>query len=64
MIIDTLDQIFPKGYTKTQGNHENMEDINIESQNHDYSPLQDPNHQGLTSTPSREKFRGYISPMG
>jgi hypothetical protein len=34
-----------------------MENINIESQNHDYSSLQDPHHQGFNSTP-----RNYLIP--
>jgi hypothetical protein len=41
MILHTLDERFPKGDIKMQGNHENVENINIESHNHDYSSLQD-----------------------
>jgi len=35
-ILNTMDERFPKGDIKTQGKHENVEEINIESQNHDY----------------------------
>jgi hypothetical protein len=44
MILHTLDERLPKGDIKMQGNHENVEEINIESHNHDYSSLQDPHH--------------------
>jgi hypothetical protein len=44
LILHTLDERLPKGYIKLKGNHENVEEIKIESQNHDYSSLQDPHH--------------------
>jgi hypothetical protein len=31
IFLHTLDERFPKGDIKTQGNHENVEEINIES---------------------------------
>jgi hypothetical protein len=50
MILHTLYERIPKGDIKMQGNYENVEEINIESQNNDYS-LQDPHHQGFNATP-------------
>ena len=57
MILHALYERLPIGDIKMQGNHENIEEINIESQNHDYSSLQDPHHQGFKSTP-----RNYFVP--
>lgn len=37
IFLNTLDERLPKGDFKVQGDHENVEEINIESQNHDYS---------------------------
>jgi hypothetical protein len=51
IILHTLNERLPKGDIKMKGNHENVEEINIESQNHDYSSLQDPYHQGLNVAP-------------
>jgi hypothetical protein len=56
-ILHTMDERFPKGDIKTQGNHENVEEIKIESQNHDYSSLQDPHHRGFNAAP-----RNYLIP--
>jgi hypothetical protein len=57
MILHALDERLPKGDIKMQGNHENVEEIKIESQNHDYSSLQDPHHQGFNVAP-----RNYFIP--
>jgi hypothetical protein len=51
MILHSLHERLPIGYIKMQGNHESIEEINIDSQNHDYSLLQDPYNQGFKSTP-------------
>jgi len=50
-ILYTMDEKFPKGDIKTQGNHENVEEIKIEFHNHDYSSLQDPHHHGFNLAP-------------
>jgi hypothetical protein len=57
MILHTLDERLSKGYIKMQGNHENVEEINIESLNHDYSSLQHPHHQGFNAV-----LRNYFIP--
>jgi hypothetical protein len=57
MILHALDESLPKGEIKLQGNHENAEEINIESYNHDYSSLQDPHHQSFNAAP-----RNYFIP--
>jgi len=49
VIFHVVDERLHKGDIKLQGNHENIEEINIESQNHDYSSLQDPHHQGFNA---------------
>jgi hypothetical protein len=36
MILHALDERVPKGDIKVQGNHENIEEIRIESQNHNH----------------------------
>jgi hypothetical protein len=57
IFLHTLDERLPKGDIKTQGNHENMEEINIESHNHDYYHLHiniiegSMSHQGTTQFP-------------
>jgi hypothetical protein len=44
MLLHTLDERLPKGDNKMQEKHENVEEIKIESHNHDYSSLKDPYH--------------------
>jgi hypothetical protein len=44
MILHDLYERLPKGDIKMKGKHENVEEIKIESQNHDYSSLQNPHH--------------------
>jgi hypothetical protein len=51
MILHALDERLPIGNIKMQGNHENVEEEKIESQDHDYSLLQDPHHQGFKLAP-------------
>jgi hypothetical protein len=48
ILLHTLDERFPQGDIRTQGNHVNVEEINIEPQNHDYSSPPDPHHRGST----------------
>jgi len=40
----TLDERVHKGDNKMEGSHENVEKINIEFQNHDYSSRPYPHH--------------------
>jgi hypothetical protein len=47
VILHALDERLLIRDIKMQCNRENIEEINIESQNHDYSLLQDPHHQGF-----------------
>jgi hypothetical protein len=51
MFLHALYERIPIGDITMQGNHENIYEINIESQNHDYSLLQDLHHRGFNSTP-------------
>jgi len=44
IFLHNLGERIPKGDIKTQGNHENVEEINIESQNHDYVSSPNPHH--------------------
>jgi hypothetical protein len=53
MILHTINGILPKGDIKMQGNIENVEEIKIESQNHDYLALQDPHHLGFNAEPMK-----------
>ena len=57
MILYSLDDRIPIRDFKMKGNHENIEEIKIESQNHDYSSLQNPHHQGFNVAP-----RNYFIP--
>jgi hypothetical protein len=38
-ILHTLDKRFPKGDIKGQENHENIKNLNIEFQKHEYSSI-------------------------
>jgi flagellar biosynthesis chaperone FliJ len=44
MFLHTLDERVHKGDNKMEGSHENVEKINIEFQNHDYSSRPYPHH--------------------
>jgi hypothetical protein len=57
IFLHTLDRRLPKKNIKIQGNHENVEEIKVEYQNHNYSIFQDPCHQGLNAAP-----RNYLIP--
>jgi hypothetical protein len=57
ILLCTLNEIFPKGEIRTQGNHVNVEEINIKPLNHDYSSPIDLHHRGFHSTP-----RDYLIP--
>jgi len=45
LLLHTLQEKLLKVDIKMQGYHENMEEINVESQNHDFSSPQDPHHK-------------------
>jgi hypothetical protein len=51
MILHTLNERFSKEDIWMQGNHENVDNIKIESQKHDYSSLQDLHHREFNSAP-------------
>jgi hypothetical protein len=55
--LRTLYEIFSQAYIRTQGNNVNVEEINIEPQNHDYSSPSNLHHRGFHSTP-----RNYLIP--
>jgi hypothetical protein len=57
IFLHTLDERLPKGDIKTQGNNENVEEIKIEFQNHDYLSSPDPHHRGFNAAP-----RNYLIP--
>jgi hypothetical protein len=57
ILLHTLHERFPQGDIREQGNHVNVEEINIEPQNHDYSLPPDPHDRGFHSAP-----RNYLSP--
>jgi hypothetical protein len=44
ILLRALDERFSQGDFKTQGNHVNFEEINIDPRNHDYSSLQYTHH--------------------
>jgi len=50
-ILHVLYYIIPKGDIKMKGNHDNEEEIKIESWNHDCSSYQDPHYQGFNVAP-------------
>jgi hypothetical protein len=51
ILLHTLDEILSQRDIRTQGNHVNLREINIEPQNHDYSSCPNTHHQGFHSTP-------------
>jgi hypothetical protein len=57
ILLCTLDERFSQGDIRMQGNHLNVEEINIEPQNHDYSSPPDSHHWGFHFTP-----RNYLIP--
>ena len=57
MFLQTLNESFVEGDIKMQEIHENVKEINIESQNHDHSSLQGIHHGGFDMAP-----RNYLIP--
>jgi hypothetical protein len=53
MILHIADERLPKGDIKTQENHENVEIVKTEFQNHQYSSLKDTHHQGFNLAPRK-----------
>jgi hypothetical protein len=57
ILLQMLDERVLKGDIKPQGNHENVEEIKIELQIHEYLLSPDPHHQGFDVAP-----RNYLIP--
>jgi hypothetical protein len=51
MILHDIDERLPKEDIKVHRNHENVDEIKMESHNHDFSSLQDPHHQCFIVAP-------------